>query len=321
MKTFVRGKNEFTMKKILITRLLPPATQQRLSQLPLHIVQWKSLDPIPRDYFIDQSRDCDGLLIMLTDRVDKEFLATTRTKFISTMSVGMDHIDVLETKRRGIQVFNTPDVLTDATAELGVALILTLIRRIPAAMEQVKTGGWKTWDPLWMCGQQLTGKTIGIVGMGRIGQGLADRLLPFQVKIVYTSRTNKQCDFTYVSFDELIQQSDIVILSCALNESTRHLVNRDVLQRMKRSSVLINIARGGIIKQEDLVEAMEKEWIAGCGLDVTDPEPMDPLHPLVTKFGERVVVFPHIGSATVETREAMASLALDQLLKGLQVSQ
>jgi glyoxylate/hydroxypyruvate reductase len=309
------------LKKILITRLLPPATQQRLSHLPLHIVQWKSLDPIPREYFMEQSRDCDGLLIMLTDRIDKEFLATTRTKFISTMSVGMDHIDVSETKSRGIRLFNTPDVLTDATAELGVALLLTLIRRIPAAIEQVKRGGWKTWDPLWMCGQQLTGKTVGIVGMGRIGRGLADRLRPFQVKIVYTSQTSKDCEFEYLPFDELIQKSDIVILSCALTESTRHLMNREIFQRMKRSSILINIARGGIVKQDDLVEAMEQNWIAGCGLDVTDPEPMDRFHPLVTQFGERVVVFPHIGSATLETREAMASLALDQLLEALQISQ
>ncbi|KAJ3272374.1 hypothetical protein HDV01_005557 [Terramyces sp. JEL0728] len=311
------------MKKILVTRKLPPITQLKLESLNIKLWQWNSYtDPIPRDVLLKQLPLNDGLLCMLTDSIDKEALEGTSLQAISTVSVGMDHIDQDECKRKDIKLGNTPDVLTDHTAELCMGLLLATLRKFPAAIDSVRNGTWASWDPIWMCGSGLKGKSVGIVGLGRIGQAIAERIVPFKPKeILYSGQTPKQTAFAskFVPFEELIKISDIVICSCALTPSTKHLFGYDVIKQMKADAYLINIARGGIVDQDGLIRALDEGHLSGVGLDVTDPEPLSPQHPLVTKHFDKCMMLPHIGSATMETREAMADLALEKLLHNLEI--
>ncbi|KAI9248417.1 FtsJ-like methyltransferase-domain-containing protein [Sporodiniella umbellata] len=207
------------------------------------------------------------------------------------MSVGLDHIDLAETKSRGISVGYTPDVLTNATADLTLLLALGAGRRMKEALQVAENGQWREWRPTWMCGCQPAHKTIGIVGMGRIGQAVAKRLRAFDIsRLVYSGRTKKDIDGDYVSFDELLKVSDFVI-------------------------IFVNSARGGIVDQEALVKALEEKLIGAAGLDVTDPEPLPPTHRLYSF--PNCIVLPHIGSATMETREQMARTSLNNVLAGL----
>ncbi|KAJ3325406.1 hypothetical protein HDV06_004265 [Boothiomyces sp. JEL0866] len=312
------------MKKILVTRKLPPLTQLKLESLDIQLWQWNSYtDPIPRDVLLKQLPLNDGLLCMLTDRIDREALNGTNLQAISTVSVGMDHIDQDECNKRNIRLGNTPDVLTDHTAELCMGLLLATLRKFPAAIESVKKGTWSTWDPIWMCGSGLKGKSVGIVGLGRIGQAIAERIVPFKPReILYSGQSAKKTlyESKFVGFEELIKQSDVVILSCALTAATKHLIGYETIKKMKPDAYLINIARGGIVDQDGLVRALEEGHLSGVGLDVTDPEPLNPQHPLVAKFGDKCMILPHIGSATMETREAMAALALEKLLQNLEIN-
>ncbi|KAJ3313479.1 hypothetical protein HDV04_001933 [Boothiomyces sp. JEL0838] len=312
------------MKKILVTRRLPPLTQLKLESLNVKLEQWDSYtDPIPRDVLLKQLPLQDGLLCMLTDKIDSEALKGTNLQAISTVSVGMDHIDQEECKKRNILLGNTPDVLTDHTAELCMGLLLATLRKFPSAIDSVRNGSWSTWDPVWMCGSGLRGKSVGIIGLGRIGQAIAERIVPFKPKeILYSGQTRKDTTFKskFVGFEELIKSSDVVICSCALTPKTKHLIRYETIKQMKPSAYLINIARGGILDQDGLVRALEEGHLSGVGLDVTDPEPLDPKHPLVTKFGDKCMILPHIGSATMETREAMADLALEKLLQNLGIN-
>ncbi len=222
------------MKRILVTRQLPPLAQKRLESLPLKLTQWDHYDTImPRELFINQSQEQDGILIMLTDRIDAELLEKTSLKAISTMSVGIDHIDSELCSKLGIPVFNTPDVLTDATADTAIALILNTMRKIPMAINAVKSGKWKDWNPIGFCGSQLSGKKIGIVGMGRIGQAVSKRLLPFQVnEILYYGNSKKELDFKarFVSFDRLLEESDVIIATCSLNSETTRIFDNAAFQ-------------------------------------------------------------------------------------------
>ncbi|KAI8903307.1 D-isomer specific 2-hydroxyacid dehydrogenase [Gorgonomyces haynaldii] len=290
--------------RLLVTRRLPPKTQQHFD-----ITQHMEFEsPIPKSHLL---RDYEYLLCMLTDKIDSKVMESAPSlRLVSTMSVGYDHIDVQTAKERGIQVGNTPDVLTNATADLTLGLLLATTRRLVEATRAVQIKQWTTWNPVWMCGSQLSDKKVGIVGMGRIGQAVAKRLISFEVdQILYTSRTQKSLSFPAecTSLDELLQQSDIVIATCALNQETRHLFNKERFKMMKPTSTFINVSRGGVVNQPDLYQALKEGWIHNCGLDVTDPEPLldDPLLTL-----DNCLILPHIGSATMETREAMASLAL-----------
>ncbi|XP_027734927.1 glyoxylate reductase/hydroxypyruvate reductase isoform X2 [Empidonax traillii] len=229
-----------------------------------------------------------GLLCLLSDRIDREVLdaAGPSLKVISTMSVGFDHLALDEIKKRGIRVGYTPDVLTDATAELSVALLLSACRRLPEAAEQVKSGGWTTWKPLWMCGYGLSDSTVGIIGLGRI-----------------------------VPLTRLAEESDFVVVTCALTPATQGMCNKDFFSRMKKTSVFVNTSRGTVVNQEDLYEALSQGRIAAAGLDVTTPEPLPTDHPLLSL--KNCVILPHIGSATYATRSTMAVLAANNLLAGL----
>ncbi|KAE8632291.1 hypothetical protein XENTR_v10001505 [Xenopus tropicalis] len=310
--------------KVFVTRRIPPEGHKLLSQAALcKVQQWDSDEPIPRAELLKGIAGAHGLICLLSDKIDKEVLDTAgpSLKVISTLSVGFDHLALDEIKKRGIRVGYTPDVLTDATAELTVALLLTTCRRLPEAIQEVKNGGWKTWAPMWMCGYGLSNSTVGVIGLGRIGLAIARRLKPFGVKkFLYTGRQPKpECDeelnAEFVSCEKLAEESDFVIVSCSLTPKTVGFCNKDFFKKMKKTSIFINTSRGSVVNQEDLYEALASGQIAAAGLDVTTPEPLPTDHPLLSL--KNCVILPHIGSATYATRNAMSVLNVNNLLKGL----
>jgi lactate dehydrogenase-like 2-hydroxyacid dehydrogenase len=235
------------------------------------------------------------------------------------MAVGYDNIDVAACTMRGIPVGNTPGVLTDTTADLTLALMLATLRRIVEAAEFVKQDRWQTWRPMELAGRDLSGSTVGIVGLGRIGKAVARRLRGFDSRLLYTQpETDPEAaslGASYVHLDALLEASDVVTLHCPLNDSTRGLIGAEELARMKPSAVLINTSRGPVVDQAALHNALRRGDIGAAGLDVTDPEPMRADHPLLAL--SNVVILPHIGSASIATRTRMASMAADNLLAGL----
>ncbi|KAG1462962.1 hypothetical protein G6F46_003131 [Rhizopus delemar] len=285
------------MVKVLVTRILPPQTQERLLLQGFELTQWQEDSAIPRNELLE------------------------KLKVIATMSVGYDHIDVEAVKSRNILIGYTPDVLTDATADLTILLTLGAARRIKEAIQAAENGLWREWRPTWLCGSQFTNKTVGIVGLGRIGEAVAYRMKAFGIsRIIYSGRKRKpeaedKLNAELVSFDMLLAESDYVIVCCALTKETRHLFNYKAFSKMKKTAVFVNSARGGIIDQDGLVKALEENLIGSAGLDVTDPEPLSPTHKLYSF--PNCLILPHIGSATLETRERMASMSLDNVLAAL----
>jgi glyoxylate reductase len=273
-------------------------------------------------YLLDYMKEVEGILCLLTDKIDQVLLdAAPKLRVVSNMAVGFDNIDVGACTRRGIPVGNTPGVLTDATADLTMALLLSSARIIPKASKDARDGFWRTWSPTGWLGADLRGATLGIVGMGKIGKAVTDRSRGFGLKIVYTSAkrlpdVEKNFGAQYRSLDDLLGESDFVSLHCPLTAQTRGMLDVVRLQRMKRSAILVNTARGPIVVTDALVRALKEGWIAGAGLDVTDPEPLPPDHPLY-KIPNCLIV-PHIGSATHGTRRRMAEMACENLLAGLE---
>ncbi|KAM6391303.1 glyoxylate reductase/hydroxypyruvate reductase [Rhynochetos jubatus] len=309
---------------VFVTRRIPAEGLRVLSQAGGCCVQlWDSEEPVPRAELLASVAGKRGLLCLLSDRIDREVLdaAGPGLKVISTMSVGFDHLALDEIKKRGIRVGYTPDVLTDATAELSVALLLATCRRLPEAVEQVKNGGWTTWKPLWMCGYGLSDSTVGIIGLGRIGQAVARRLKPFGVKkFLYAGSRPKpesaaEFEAEFVPLMRLAEESDFVVVTCALTPATQGICNKDFFARMKKTSVFVNTSRGAVVNQEDLYDALAHGQIAAAGLDVTTPEPLPTAHPLLSL--KNCVILPHVGSATYTTRSTMAVLAANNLLAGL----
>ncbi|XP_028816418.1 glyoxylate reductase/hydroxypyruvate reductase isoform X1 [Denticeps clupeoides] len=309
--------------KVFVTRRIPPEGMAVLNKAEMcKLDVWDSDEPVPRAELLKGVSGAHGLICLLSDRIDAEVLdaAGPSLKVISTMSVGFDHLAVDEIKKRGIRVGYTPDVLTDATAELTVALLLATARRLPEGVQEVKGGGWSTWKPLWLCGYGLSGSTVGVIGLGRIGMAIARRLIPFGVKrLLYTGRQVKpqaeELNGEYVSLDELLSQSDFVVVSCSLTPETQGLCDNSFFSKMKSTAVFINTSRGSVVNQEDLYEALSSGQIAAAGLDVTVPEPLPTDHPLLTL--KNCMVLPHIGSATYTTRGIMSELTANNLLSGL----
>ena len=306
----------------LITRRIPEQALERI-QAVCETRLWDSDDPIPRATLLEWIQGVDGLYCLLTERVDDELLdaAGPSLKVVSTMSVGYDHIDVAACTARGIPVGNTPGVLTETTADLAVALLLATARRLPEAVEAVKAGEWTTWKPMWLTGRDVHHSTVGIVGLGRIGAATARRLRGFGCRILYTSRHPKPeladpLEATFVDLPTLLAESDFVSVHVPLTPDTRHLFDRAAFQRMKPTAIFINTSRGGVVDQEALYQALVQGEIAVAGLDVTDPEPLPPDHPLLSL--PNCVVLPHIGSASIATRLKMALMAADNLLAGVE---
>jgi glyoxylate reductase len=294
------------MARVFVTRRLPGTALTRLAA-EHEVDVWPERMPPAHDVLRQRAARVDGLLALLTDRVDAALIESCPDlRVISNYAVGSDNVDLEAAAARGIPVGITPDVLTEATADLAFAGLLAAARRLPEALAAVREGRWQTWEPDWLLGHDVHGATLGILGYGRIGQAVARRAEGFSMRILATPR---------VPLDELLAQSDAVTLHVPLTSETRHLIDADALARMKSTAILVNTARGGVVDQEALARALHRGEIAGATLDVTDPEPLPPDHPLLD--APNLLVLPHIGSATHTARERMADLAVDNLLAGL----
>ncbi|KAJ2550486.1 hypothetical protein EV175_004048 [Coemansia sp. RSA 1933] len=310
---------------LYVTRELPSLAQKRLQALTnVEVRQHNSVQAIGRSALLQAAREADGIVCLLSDKIDKEFLqaAGSQLRVISTVSVGYDHVDMAALKAHGgIRLGYTPDVLTDATADTTVLLALMASRRAKEALNIVSTGSGSQFSLSRGLGVQFSGKTLGIVGLGRIGVATAARLRAFGISTVLYSGSRpheeraRTVDAQHVSFEHLLEQSDLVCICCPLNDRTTGMFDREAFGRMKQSAILVNTARGAIVNQDDLLDALDNERIAHAALDVTVPEPIPKDHPLVVH--PRCTILPHIGSATEETRNAMANLAIDNALAGI----
>lgn len=304
-------------KKVYVTRKIPKPGMKLLNGCD--VTYWDSDDAIPREELIRNVAGIDGLLCMLTDTIDAEVLeaAGPNLRVVATMSVGFEHINVEECTKRNIKVCNTPNVSTDSVAELTVGLLLLTSRRLLEGVSAVKKGEWGKWKPMWLCGVELSQKTVGILGLGRIGYGVARRLKPFGVKrIVYHDVCKvayaDDVGAEYVPFNTLIKEADFICICCNLTPQTKNKFNKKTFVDMKKSAVLINSGRGGVINHADLHEALTLGEIYAAGLDVTEPEPLPADHPLVST--PNCVILPHMGSNTWDSRNSMAETAANNIL-------
>jgi glyoxylate reductase len=283
---------------------------------------WPDRLPPPADVLRERVKDCDGLVSLLTDRIDPTLLAAApRLKVVSNYAVGFNNVDVAACTKRGVPVGNTPGVLTDATADIAVTLLLAAARRLKESAQDAKAGRWQTWEPMGWLGQDLAGRTLGVVGMGRIGFATAKRLHGgWGMRVLYTSRTPKpevdsELGARRVELDELLAGSDFVSVHADLNPTTRGLFGAAQFAKMKPSAVFVNTARGPLVDQVALADALRRGVIFAAGLAVTEPEPLPPDHELYAL--PNCVIAPHVASATVGTRDAMARMCVDNLLAGL----
>ena len=306
--------------RIVVTRRPPGDTLDLLAGAG-DVWVWPEDREIPRDVLLDRVAEADGLYAMLTDRIDEELLdAAPRLRVVSNMAVGVDNVDLEVCARRGILVGNTPDVLTETTADMAWALLLAAARRVVEGVEHVRVGRWTRWEPELLWGVDVGGATLGVIGLGRIGRAVARRASGFDMDVLYTGRGPKadaeaELGVRWRPLDALLAEADHVVLAAALTAETRHLIDRAALQRMRETATLVNVGRGSLVDTDALVEALRRGWIRAAGLDVTDPEPLPADHPLVTL--PNCVVVPHLGSSTGRTREAMAELAARNLVAGL----
>jgi glyoxylate reductase len=293
-----------------VTRRLPGTALDRLAAA--HQVDvWPERLPPRSDELRARAKECEGLLTMLTDRVDAELIdGAPRLRAVSNYAVGVDNVDLEAAVRRGIPVGNTPDVLTEATADLAVALMLGIARRLAEGDRMVRAGQWLTWDPGLLLGRDLHDATVGIVGFGRIGRAVARRVEGFGCLVLHSSASGG------VPLPDLLERSDFVTLHCPLTARTRGLIGDEALERMKPTAYLVNTARGEIVETAALVRALRAGSIAGAALDVTDPEPLPSGHVLLES--PNLLVVPHVGSATYAAREAMADMAVDNLMAALE---
>lgn len=303
--------------KIFITRLIP---EPGLELIKKHFQPdvWTQDMPPTREQLIERVHGVDGLLCMLTEKIDLELIDSIgpQIKVISSMSVGVDHIDISSATARGIPIGHTPGVLTDATADQAFALMLSAARRITEAERYLRAGKWVTWSPSLLLGADVAGATLGIVGFGRIGQAVAKRAQGFDMRVIYHSPNAKSLYGAQpVDLDTLLHESDFVSLHVPLNANTKHLVNADFLAKMKPNAVLVNTARGGVLDQDALYHALKLRQIFAAALDVTDPEPLPMDSPLLEL--ENCIIVPHLGSASKKTRDMMSLLAARNLLAGL----
>jgi len=307
--------------KIFLTRELPPESMRILSEAS-ELTFNQEDRVLSKQEIIRGVRDADGLLCLLTDSIDEEILeAAPNLKVVANFAVGFNNIDVAAATRRRIPVTNTPGVLTDSTADMAWALLMDAARRLSEGDRLVRTRQWTGWGPLQLLGADITGATLGIIGLGRIGQALARRARGFEMRVCYWNRTRlseqeeRELGVQYCSMDTLLGESDFLSLHVALNDETHHLIGASELGRMKPNAILINTARGPILDEAALVEALKTGVIAAAGLDVYEREPIleRELYDL-----ENVVLAPHLGSATIGTRTKMGNMAVENCLLACQ---
>lgn len=304
------------MQKVLITKKIPQLASDILKEK--FSVEVFSGDQMTREELRDAVQKYDAILSSTLDFFDKDILgSSTQTKAISNYAVGLDNIDLDSAKANGISVYNLPDVVTESTADLTFAIFLALIRKIPQAIKYVRQDQWKTWVPNLFAGEELNRKTFGIWGLGRTGKAVAKRALGFGMKVVFYHYKSISVPeelsgkVEAVSLEDLLTSSDYISLHIPLNDQTRGLINLDLLKKMKKNPVLINMARGAVVNTNDLVMALNNGFIRGAALDVTDPEPISGSHPLCHM--DNCIIVPHIGTETVECRNEMAKQAARNL--------
>ena len=311
-----------TRPRVLVTRVIPDEGLDPVREA-CDVDLWTEELPPPRDELLRRVAGMDGLLSLLTDRIDDELLdaAGPQLKVVSNFAVGFDNFVVPEMSKRGVIGTNTPDVLTDTTADLAFALLMAAARRVPEAVDYVRDGHWKTWGPMLLMGVDIHGATLGIVGFGRIGREVARRGRGFGMDIVYhdvhPASPEDEADLgaRRVEMDELLRIADFISLHVNLTDETRHLIDTEALRLMKPTAVLVNTSRGPVVDPAALEAALRDGEIFAAGLDVTDPEPLPADHPLVAL--PNCVVVPHIASASRVTRGKMAAMAAANLLAGL----
>ena len=309
--------------KVYISKKIPTEAKSLLEQSGYQVSVWNEERAITKEELISNSSDCDALISMLSDKIDSDFFTRCKKiKVVSNYAVGYNNIDVVDATKRKIAIGNTPDVLTEATADLALSLLLSISRKLTPAYQNVISGNWSAWEPLGFLGSTLRGKTLGIFGAGRIGQCMAKTChQAFGMKIIYTSRTDKpyfdrDCNAKRVSFNELIKNSDVISLHSSLTDENKNLFNASVFNKMKKGSFFINTARGEMHNEEDLFHALRSGEIEAAALDVTNPEPMSKNSPLLKL--DNFLVTPHIGSATNQARREMAKLVANNIINALE---
>jgi len=282
---------------------------------------WTDELPPSREVLLERVRGVEGIVSLLTDKIDGEVMdaAGTQLKVVSNQAVGFDNIDVAAATQRGIPVGNTPDVLTDATADFAFALMMAAGRRIVEGERYVRAGKWKTWSPSLLLGVDFKGATLGLVGFGRIGKAMARRAAGFDMRVIYydplEARPPVDVKATHVDMETLLEDSDFISLHTPLTADTRRLIDAAALAKMKPTAVLVNTSRGPVVDLDALYEALKEKRIFAAALDVTEPEPLPMDHPLLTL--ENALIVPHIASASKTTRDKMSWMAAQNLIAGL----
>ncbi|TFD95916.1 D-glycerate dehydrogenase [Jeotgalibacillus sp. R-1-5s-1] len=310
------------MKKIYITRKIDDQVIDQLRK-QFDVQVWNKEDQaVPKEELLHQVKDSHALLTMLSDRVDQEvFEEAPHLEVVANLAVGYDNIDLDAAKKAGVTVTNTPDVLTDTTADLTFSLIMAVGRRITEAAEYVKEGKWTSWSPYLLAGTDIHHKTIGIIGMGSIGQAVAQRAKGFDMDVLYHTRSRKpeaeqRFNAKHVSLEDLLKESDYVVMLAPFTEETKQMMGEKEFRLMKKSAYFVNAGRGTTVDEQALIEALQNGEIAGAALDVFEKEPISADHPLLAM--KNVVAIPHIGSASRETRLIMMKLAADNIAAVLQ---
>ena len=317
-------KGDFELKPIIfITRKLPEEAVAPLRE-KFTVRMWEEEEiQVPEDVLAKEAKDASALWTMLSDKISRELIASSpKLKVISNLAVGFNNIDTEAAKEHGVVVTNTPGILTETTADLAFALLLASARRVTEAERTVRDGDWKSWSAMQLTGMDVFGATLGIIGMGRIGEAAARRAKGFDMRVLYNNRNRKleseeQYGFEYAELDSLLQESDFVLLFAPLTPETKNLIGERELKLMKKTAILLNVARGGIIDETALYNALKDGTIWGAGLDVFEVEPVPLDHPLLTL--PNVTVLPHIGSASIRTRLAMMDMnaqAISDVLEG-----
>ncbi len=306
--------------RIFITRRIT-AEAMRLMESVAEVVVWQGEDPPSYARLCEEASHSDGLLTMLTDRIDKALIeASPLLKVISQMAVGYDNIDLDAAKAHQIKVGHTPGVLTETTADLAWALLMATARRIVESDAEVRQGIWRAWGPFVLCGQDIHGATLGIIGMGRIGQAMARRANGFGMRILYHDlrperAIESQTGAVFTPLNDLLTQSDFISLHTYLSPETFHMISAPQFDLMKPTAIIINTSRGAVVDSTALLDALTNGKIAAAGLDVFDPEPIPLDHPILKL--KNVVVTPHIASASIHTRSIMAMMSAENIVAGL----
>jgi glyoxylate reductase len=307
-------------KKILITRKYPKEGINLLKEQGFKLTLWQKERPMTQEELIKSSVDHHALLCTLTDKIDSRFLhQCSHFDIISQFAVGFDNIDIETATQMSIPVGYTPDAMSEATADIAFGLMIAVARKMFFMHRSILSGDWGYFNPTGHLGIELKNKTLGILGLGRIGKKFAQRCRQaYDMNIIYHNRkpdplAQKEFDAQYLEFDQLLAQSDILSVHCALTPETRQIINWSAFKKMKTSAIFINTSRGPVHHEKDLIRAMQEKQIWGAGLDVTDPEPMTPDNPLVTM--ENVCILPHVGSATVEARTMMSVMAATNIIE------